>query len=73
MLLIMFGFAELGVALFGGKVTVTAEALRGTAFEADGYFINNFNDLLMGLITLWNVLVGNNVIAPLSALNAEPP
>eukprot|EP01052_Picozoa_sp_SAG31_P023848 SAG31_NODE_1991_length_6712_cov_6.411311_6_plen_388_part_00 len=35
MLLIMFAFAELGITLFGGKITSTARPLDGTSFEAD--------------------------------------
>jgi hypothetical protein len=71
--LIMFAYSVVGVAMFGGKISIDnlqyadspADKAgnggdQGQAFEAAHYWSNNFNDVLMGIVTLWTVLIGNN-------------
>jgi len=62
---IMYIFSSLGMIFFGGLITrdpnnPLSEKLRGTDFEKNCYWGNNFNDLLAGINVLFNLLVVNN-------------
>eukprot|EP00936_MAST-01D_sp_MAST-1D-sp1_P002157 g2157.t1 len=53
-------FAEIGIAIFGGRIYKGAPALNGTMFEQSGYEVNNFNDYGSACMTLFELLVVNN-------------
>jgi hypothetical protein len=53
-------FAEVGIALFGGKIWLGNPLLNGTGFQQAGYEANNFNDYGSACMTLFELLVVNN-------------
>jgi len=62
---LMYFFSVIGVHLFGGLVTrdpnnETSFLLKGSDFAVNSYWANNFNDILSGMNTLFNLLVINN-------------
>jgi len=60
MMTVFFLFAAFGEHLFGGMIYETNPHLNGTAFAANAYWPNNFNDFGSSLVTLFELLVVNN-------------
>jgi hypothetical protein len=64
---VMFAYGCLGVQLFGGTIkispgnhTVTNPLVQKEWDGASGYFATTFNDLMSAMVTLFEVLIGNN-------------
>lgn len=62
---LMYGFAALGVILYGGLITrdpgnPLSYTILGNAFSDNEYWANNFNDAVSGMNVLFNLLVVNN-------------
>ena len=49
-----------GVLWFGGKVTSETESLLMDTSFPNNYYLNNFNDLGNGFVTLFSLMVVNN-------------
>lgn len=65
MFCIIYAYAALGVALFGGAVTLRRdspqyETLAGMAYGESGYWNINMNDLPSGMVLMLQLLVVNN-------------
>ena len=65
MFCIIYVYAALGVAFFGGKVSkdkdsVEFEVLSNMAFGESGYWTINFNDMPSGFVLMVQLLVVNN-------------
>lgn len=63
--LICYAFAVLGVFLFGGLINddptdPNYEAVAKSSYGQADYKVNNFNDIGMGMVTLFELLVVNN-------------
>lgn len=63
--LICYAFAVLGVFLFGGLINDDPtdphyEAVAKSSYGQADYKVNNFNDIGMGMVTLFELLVVNN-------------
>ncbi|CAE7642504.1 TPC1 [Symbiodinium sp. CCMP2592] len=63
--LICYIFSAIGVSLFGGMISTDPgnpyhEAVAASSFGQAGYWASNFNDFGMGVMTLFELLVGNN-------------
>jgi hypothetical protein len=57
---IYYLFALIGMLAFGGKVTKNAAAIIEDPGIPDTYHLDNFNDLLSSLVTLFTLMVVNN-------------
>lgn len=66
LLFVVYFFASLGVFLYGGLITRDPEnplsfaLLEADDFVDNGYWANNFNDMMSGVNVLFNLLVVNN-------------
>lgn len=65
MITVMYFFATLGVQLFGGLVNKDGERreyalLNEVAFGQAGYWPNNFNDIMSGIIVCFELIMVNN-------------
>jgi two pore calcium channel protein len=65
LLFLMYGFAALGMILYGGLITrdpsnPLSMAILGNDFSDNDYWANNFNDMMSGMNVLFNLLVINN-------------
>ena len=58
--IIMLGFAQLGILLFGGELRLENALLNGTAYSDGGYFAMNFNDAGSAMVTVFQLLIVNN-------------
>ena len=56
LLLSMLLFSSVGVQFFGGAVFRDAPLLNGTDFAELGYWPNNFNDNIAGIVVLFELL-----------------
>lgn len=57
---IFYAFGMTGVLWFGGRVTSETMSLKVDTSYASTYFLNNFNDLGNGFVTLFSLMVVNN-------------
>mmetsp|Transcript_37803 Transcript_37803/g.91982 ORF Transcript_37803/g.91982 Transcript_37803/m.91982 type:complete len:227 (-) Transcript_37803:2065-2745(-) len=63
---LMYAFASLGTALYGGMITrdpinpLSTALLGASDFVDNEYWANNFNDMISGMNVLFNLLVVNN-------------
>ena len=53
-------FAMLGMLLFGGKITKGMNVLVNDQGIPDNYHLDNFNDFLSSIVTLFTLMVVNN-------------
>jgi two pore calcium channel protein len=65
LLFLMYGFAALGMILYGGMITrdptnPLSTAILDNDFSDNDYWANNFNDMMSGMNVLFNLLVINN-------------
>ena len=65
LLFLMYGFAALGLILYGGLITrdpanPLSTAILNNDFSDNDYWANNFNDMMSGMNVLFNLLVINN-------------
>lgn len=61
MFTLFYSFSILGVALFGGKIYHTSPYIINDINIPKFYVYNNFNDFPTGMITLFELLVVNNI------------
>jgi len=59
-IVIYYSFGLVGVASFGGKMSVNSTALNNTAYHNNNYYILNFNDFVSAIITLFTLMVNSN-------------
>lgn len=57
----MYIYAIIGMSCFGGKIYIGNAMLVNTTFDSNNYYPNNFNDFGSSLVTLFELLVVNNV------------
>lgn len=57
---IYYFFALLGMFMFGGKVQKNLPVIQQDSSIPDTYHLDNFNDLLSALVTLFTLMVVNN-------------
>lgn len=57
---IYYVFAMTGILWFGGKVRRDSIELSADTTFAENYYLNNFNDLGNGFVTLFSLMVVNN-------------
>ena len=57
---IFYVFGLVGMFWFGGRVTATTMAIQTDTEYSNNYFLNNFNDLGNGFVTLFALMVVNN-------------
>ena len=57
---IYYVFALIGMAMFGGKVQKNSPIIANDPGIPDSYHLDNFNDLLSSLVTLFTLMVVNN-------------
>ena len=57
---IYYLFALIGMAIFGGKVQKNMKVIVGDTSIPDIYHLDNFNDLLTSIITLFTLMIVNN-------------
>ncbi|KAK3267902.1 mitochondrial thiamine pyrophosphate transporter, partial [Cymbomonas tetramitiformis] len=81
LLCLMFVFAVLGVHLFGGKINTDSDGSTyhkiqhggkynvGAFHDSEHYYYNNFNDMFMAMMVLFELLVVNNCMN----LKTTPP
>ena len=60
MLTIFYVFAQMGMIIFGGKITEDAPEILHDQSIPDNYYLMNFNDLMSSLITEFVLIVVNN-------------
>ena len=65
MFCIVYAYAALGVALFGGKVNMIKgdprhEQLVSMAYGENGYWTINLNDMPSGMMLMFQMLIVNN-------------
>ena len=58
--LILYFFAETGMILYGGKVTMNSPQIIHDSGIPDNYYLVNFNDMFSSIITLFVLMVVNN-------------
>ena len=58
---VMAVYGAVGVSLFGGKIYVGNPNLNNTDFHTSNYYALNFNDFASAMVTLFQLLVVNNV------------
>lgn len=58
--LILYAFAETGMMLYGGKVTMNSPQIIHDSGIPDDYYLVNFNDMFSSIITLFVLMVVNN-------------
>jgi two pore calcium channel protein 2 len=59
--IVMAEYAAIGMYLFGGKLRMEDPILANTTYGRSNYYANNFNDYASTLVTLFELLVVNNV------------
>jgi Ion transport protein len=57
---IFYVFAVIGMAMFGGKISVYTEAIRNNDSTPFNWGLNNFNDFTASFVTLFELMVVNN-------------
>mmetsp|Transcript_13705 Transcript_13705/g.23372 ORF Transcript_13705/g.23372 Transcript_13705/m.23372 type:complete len:337 (-) Transcript_13705:187-1197(-) len=60
LLIIYYFFALLGMFMFGGRIRKGMPEIVNDPGIPDNYYLDNFNDLLSSLITLFTLMVVNN-------------
>lgn len=65
--IVMAEYAAVGMQIFGGKLAVGDPRLAGIAYGTSNYYSNNFNDFGSSLVTLFELLIVNNVRAVAAA------
>ncbi len=73
MFAMMYGFACLGMEVFGGVIVKTGasgDAIAGTAYGLSGYWPLNFNDIPSGFVTMFVLLHVNNMHVTASGFTA---
>lgn len=59
--IVMAEYAAIGMQVFGGKLVMGDERLAGITYGTANYYSNNFNDFASSLVTLFELLIVNNV------------
>lgn len=59
--IVMAEYAAIGMQAFGGKLVMGDERLAGITYGTANYYSNNFNDFASSLVTLFELLIVNNV------------
>lgn len=59
--IVMAEYAAIGMQIFGGKLVVGDPRLAAIAYGTSNYYSNNFNDFGSSLVTLFELLIVNNV------------
>jgi two pore calcium channel protein len=60
-LLWYYGYGEIGMYLFGGKLVRENEALNGTDYKALNFYeVSNFNNIINSFLTQYHLTVVNN-------------
>ena len=60
MMVIFYVFAQVGMAVFGGKIQKYSPQIVNDSGVPDNYYLINFNDLLSSYVTLFILIVVNN-------------
>ena len=60
MMVIFYVFAQIGMAVFGGKIQKYSPQIVNDSGVPDNYYLINFNDLLSSYVTLFILIVVNN-------------
>lgn len=69
--IIVVEYAVVGMHLFGGKIVEGDAALAKINFGKSNYYSNNFNDFASSLVTLFELLIVNNVSTQHQSLRME--
>jgi len=59
-IVIYYSFGLVGVASFGGKMSLNSTALNNTTYHNNNYYVLNFNDFVSAIITLFALMVTSN-------------
>lgn len=60
LMLIFYVFAMVGMLIFGGKILKGMDVLINDVSIPDNYHLDNFNDFLSSIVTLFTLMVVNN-------------
>jgi len=60
LMLIFYVFAMVGMLIFGGKILKGMDVLVNDVSIPDNYHLDNFNDFLSSIVTLFTLMVVNN-------------
>lgn len=69
--IIVVEYAVVGMHIFGGKIIKGDAALAKIDFGKSNYYSNNFNDFASSLVTLFELLIVNNVSTVLKLYRME--